>query len=216
MNWSALFVRTGEVIKAHTWDAMASAVQSVRLLKGPGVQLLTTPAGTIISFDPPPISWMHDFKVALTGQKGATIQAGAVNGIPAKINGNPLDPAAGGKPPTLDWTAPRLDEDGYGWVAVEVQLGDKWEVTDAYIVQVADLDTDDGQPAKDSPDTPVGYAGGGTLTLSGRRARHPLAMLRKRKNGIIVSFQITRFDLKHRVYLAGPDSQKGRHFFSPA
>lgn len=218
MNLSDLLVRAGDVIKARTWDAMAAAVQSLRLIKGPGVMLRSTPAGTVISFDPPPISWMHDFKVTLTSQKGATIRPGMVSGKPATINGEPLDPADGSQPPTLQWGAtPQLDDNGYGWIAVEVQLGDKWEVTSAYIVQVADLDTDDGAAANNTASgAPVGYAAGGTLTLSGRRARHPLAMLRQRKNGVIVAFQVTRFDLSHRVSLASPTSTVGRHFFFPA
>ena len=85
------------------------------------------------------------------------------------------------------------------------------------IVQVADLDTEDGV-ALDKGVT--GFSSGGTRTLKGRRARWPLAMIRKRDSGAFALFQVTHFELMHRASIPankdGTPGSGGRHFFFAA
>ena len=75
------------------------------------------------------------------------------------------------------------------------------------MVQVADPNTDDGEPGE-------GTGGnGGAFPLPGRRARYPLAMLRERKDKKLDLYQITFFDLQHRPALGTDRKTAARHFF---
>ena len=82
-----------------------------------------------------------------------------------------------------------------------------WSVEKVEVVQVADPNTPDGELG----DSPGGN--GGAVALPGRRARHPLAMLRERKDGRLDLFQITFFDLQHRAALGADRKSAARHFF---
>lgn len=202
-------VRAGDPVSLRTFAGHGAAAQRNRLFAGPGVRLQSMPGGTIVSFDGNAALWPHPFRVSLGGNS-AVVRAGLVNGIMPKIGTVPLDAATGA--PRLSWTKPKLDKTGRGWLALEVTLGEEWEVTAATIVQVADLDHDAAAAAP--PPTPAGYSSGGSLTLPGRRARHPLALLRQRDSGALVAFQTTHFNLAHRVAVA-PSGDRGRHFFFP-
>ena len=111
-------------------------------------------------------------------------------------------------------TTRRPDRRDRGYLALEATFNEKWEVLSATIVQVADLDTDDGLVPAKASGTP-GYSSGGTLTIKGRRARHPLAVIRKRSSGALMLFQVTHFDLAHRAKVLGTDNARARHFFFP-
>lgn len=185
-----------------------------RLFSGPGVRVRQTPDGPIVRFPGKPVSWAHAWKVTLNGNASAAIAPGMVNGKTPEIDGVPLDD---GTPPMLAWEQLDLDELNRGWIALEVSFDEKWSVLAATIVQVADLDTDDGHarpPGASSANAPAGYIGGGTLTLKGRRARHPLARLRLRDSGQLVRFQVAHFDLQHRAQVKSAGSTVARHFFS--
>lgn len=189
----SLFVKPGQRITAALWNKMAAAARSCRILAGDGVRLRQTPDGTLIScsaWTP----WNHPFKVSLSGTS-ATIGRGLVDGIEPKIKDIPIggDEAEGKGQPKLEIRQPKFDDEGRGWIAVEVTCdGEKWEVTDATIVQVADIKSAD--PLK---------------------GLHPLAMLRDAGNGTMTLFQIEYFNLQHRADVR--ESGKGaRHFFWPA
>lgn len=205
-----LFVRAGALVSARVWNAMAAAVRSLRLIKGPGVRLRWTPAGTFISFDAGTAVWLHPFKVSLVGSDGARIRPGLLNGIRPTVKDVPLDAESA---PVLDLTSQKLDKDGRGWVALEATLDEHWAVKSAAVVQVASLDSDDGSAPENS--TP-GYSIGATFTLSGRRARHPLAMLLRRKGGRLDLYQVTHHSLAHRAAVQSAAAQGARHFFFPA
>lgn len=211
-----LIVRAGQVISIGIWNLLMLFLRGCRLIAGRGVRLDTTPDGTTITFDPGASSrWQHSFRCALQSDYSAVeVGMGLVNGLVPTIADVPLDAV---ETNTLPLAQPRLGNDGRGWIAVECVLGDKWEVLSASIVHVANLDTDTGEPP---PEGVAGFHSGGTLTLPGRRARWPLALLRRRDDGRLVLFQITHFDLMHRAAIAkradGTPGESGRHFFSAA
>lgn len=212
----SLFVREGEVISAKTWNEAMTFLLGCRLQAGRDTRLDSRPDGTTITFDSASNRWPHNFRCVLApGDSGVQVRFGTVNGKVPRIAETPLDAAT---PRPLLWsTAPRLDADGRGWIAVEVTFDAQWGVQSAIIVQVANLDTDTG----DVPKTAIGYWGGGTLTLprlsktTGPRARWPLAMLRRRDTGSLDLFQVTHFSLQHRVSIK-PGETRGRHFFFAA
>lgn len=217
-----VFVRAGELLSAKAWNAALRFILSLRLTAGPGVKLSIGPNGTIISVDRQRFDRSHAFKCALLGAMGVRIQPGLVAGIIPSVGKEPLDEER-----ALLWAKPLFDATGRGWVALEVTFGAKWEVISAQVVQVADLDTLDGLPAKADAAKPPGYAAGAPLTIStgktdkktklvDRRARHPLAMIRKRDNGALVLFQITQHNLNHRAAVQGKDDKIARHFFFAA
>ena len=76
-----------------------------------------------------------------------------------------------------------------------------------FSLQVADPNTPDGEASESHGGS------GGAVALPGGRARHPLAMLRERKDGKLDLFQITFFDLQHRVALGTDYKSATRHFF---
>ena len=202
------FVKRGQPITAPLWNQLCAAVRACRIISGDGVRLRETPDGTIITFDGSDAVFAHPFQVSLVGKEAATIRPGTVNRIDAKIKGVPLAGTDRVPPPVLKFGKPRLDQDGCGFICIEVMCREKdWSVEKIEVVQVADPNTDDGEPGE----SPGGS--GGAVTLPGRRARHPLAMLRERKDGRLDLFQITFFDLQHRPALASDRKTATRHFF---
>ena len=205
------FVKRGQPITAPLWNQLCAAVRACRIISGNGVRLRETPDGTIITFDGGGADFTHPFQVSLVGKEAATIRQGTVNRIDAKIKGVPLAGSGAGRaepPPVLRFGKPRLDQDGRGFICVEVTCREKdWSVEEIEVVQVADPNTPDGEPGE----SPGGS--GGAVALPGRRARHPLAMLRERKDGRLDLFQITFFDLQHRPALAPDRKNAARHFF---
>lgn len=190
----SLFVRPGQPITAALWNKLVAAARSCRILAGDGIRLRQTPDGTLIScstWKP----WNHPFKVSVSGSS-ATIGRGLVNGIEPKIDDVPIggDEATGKGQPKLEFKEPKLGKDGRGWIAVEVTCDKEkqWTVSDATVVQVADLKSDD----------PI-------------KARHPIAMLRKTKGGSLLHFQIEFFNLQHKVDVR-ESGKSARHFFWPA
>lgn len=190
---------------------MRRAVLATRLVAGNGVRLRETPSGTVVSFHGAGGTFSHPWLVSLQGTEAATIRPGTINKVSATIKGKPLDGGeAGDPPPVLNFGKPKVDKEGRGWICAEITCkpGERWIVEKVEIVQVADPDTNDGGPLEGLPN-----ATGGSLPLSGNRARHPLAMLRLRKSGRLDLYQVTFFDLQHRVKLAPDQKTAVRHFF---
>lgn len=193
MNLS-LFVKPGQPITAALWNKLVAAARSCRIISGDGIRLRQTPDGTLIScstWRP----WNHPFKVSMSGTS-ATIGRGLVNGIEPKIKDVSIggDEESGKPQPKLEFTEPKIGKDGRGWIAIEVTCDKEkqWALTAATVVQVADLKSDD--PAK---------------------ARHPLSMLRKSKDGSLSHFQIEFFNLQHKAEVR-ESGKPARHFFWPA
>jgi len=186
----SLFVRPGQRITAALWNKLVADCRGARILAGDGVSLRQTPDGTLIScsiWKP----WNHPFKVSMNGTS-ATVSRGLINGIEPTIKDIPIGGTEKAAPPKLEFKEPKLDEDGRGWIAVEIRCEEeKWTIESAIIVQVDDLETDD--PA---------------------RSRHPLGMLRKQASGDPALFQIEYFNLQHRAEVR--ESGAARHFFWPA
>ena len=89
---------------------------------------------------------------------------------------------------------------------------------DAWTVALVE---EDPAPGMTVPKTPInGYQGGGTRTLSGRRARWPIAELIRRDTGQLALCQVTHFHLLHRANIPaqadGKPGTAGRHFFFAA
>lgn len=202
------FVKRGQPVTAVVWNQLCAAVRACRIISGDGVRVRETPDGTIITFDGQSPDFAHPFQVALQGSDSATIRPGTVNRVDAKIKNVPLAGADQDPPPVLKFGKPQLDDDGRGFICVEVTCREKdWSVEKVEVVQVADPNTPDGEPS----DSHSGE--GGAVALPDRRARHPLAMLRQRKDGKLDVFQITFFDLQHRPALAVDRKTATRHFF---
>jgi hypothetical protein len=92
-------------------------------------------------------------------------------------------------------------------VEITCEPKEQWAVKKAEIVQVADPDTREGEPSEGLNTL------GAAKPLPDNRARHPLAMIRERKGGRLELFQITFFDLQHRVALTADQKTAQRHFF---
>ena len=136
----------------------------------------------------------------------ATFLPATINRIPATIKGVKLNSPT---VPVLDLSKPVFDADGRGWIAAEVTCdpAKEWGVVSVEMVQVADPDTDDGLPG-------TGYnAIGGAKPLSGNRARHPVAMLRRRADGSVDVFDQEYFNLQMRIAFAA-DKTPQRFFFN--
>lgn len=201
-------VRRGQPITAQLWNQLVGVVRACRLISGDGVRLRETPDGTIITFDGGGADFAHPFQVSLVGTDAATIRPGTVNRVDVMIKDVPLAGTDREPPPVLKVGTPMLDQEGRGFICVEVTCREKdWSVEKTEVVQVADPNSDDGGAGEGSGGS------GGAVALAGRRARHPLAMLRQRKDGKLDLFQITFFDLQHRPALAADRKSAARHFF---
>ena len=206
------FVKKGDPITKKVFDQMGVAVRACRILAGPGTRLIYTPQGTIVCFERAQ-SFSCAWQVSLRGSTGATLLPGTINKLPATIGGVPLDGGSAGlPPPVLQWSRLKLDSEGRGWICAEATFdpAKSWAVVKVEIVQVGDPDTDDGSAL---PAGQLANAAGGASPLSGNRARHPLAMLRQRTSGQLDVYQVTCFDLQHRVALAKDQKTATRHFF---
>lgn len=202
------FVKRGQPITAVLWNQLCAAVHACRLIAGDGVRLREMPDGTIITFDGDGAEFVHPFQVSLVGTEAASIRPGTVNKVDAKIKDVPLAGKDGEAPPVLKFGTPMLDDEGRGYICVEVTCREKdWSVEKVEVVQVADPNTDDGEPGEGLGGTTASVA------LSGRRTRYPLAMLRERKDKKLDLYQITFFDLQHRAALGTDRKTATRHFF---
>jgi hypothetical protein len=203
------FVRRGEPITVALWNQLSAAVRACRVIAGDGVRTRETPDGTIINFDGESERFVHPWLVTLIGRESATIRPGTVNRVEGTIKSVPLAGDGTKPPPALKFGQLRLDGERRGWICVEITCEPKeqWAIKKAEIVQVADPDTPDGE-AGDELNTL-----GAAKPLPENRARHPLAMIRERKSGRLDLFQITFFDLQHRVALTADQKTAQRHFF---
>lgn len=202
------FVRKGQPITAALWNQLCAAVRACRLIAGDGVRLREMPDGTIITFDGDGAEFVHPFQVSLIGTEAASVRPGTVNKVDAKIKDVPLAGKEGEAPPVLKFGTPMLDDEGRGYICVEVTCREKdWSVEKVEIVQVADPNTEDGEAGE-------GHSGStASVALPGRRTRYPLTMLRERKDKKLDLYQITFFDLQHRAALGTDRKTATRHFF---
>ena len=140
------FVKRGQPITAILWNQLCAAVRACRIIAGDGVRLREMPDGTILTFDPSGADFVHPFQVALIGTDAASIRPGTVNRVDANIKDVPLAGKAGEAPPVLKFGQPMLDDEGRGYICVEVTCREKdWSVDKVELVQVADPNTDDGE-----------------------------------------------------------------------
>ncbi len=202
------FVKRGQPITAVLWNQLCAAGRANRLIAGNGVRLREMPDGTIITFDGDGAEFVHPFQVSLVGNEAASIRPGTVNRVDATIDDVPLAGKDGDAPPVLKFGQPMLDDEGRGYICIEVTCREKdWSIEKVEVVQVANPSTDDGEAGE-------GHAGStGSVALPGRRTRYPLAMLRERDDGKLDLYQITFFDLQHRAALGTDRKTATRHFF---
>ena len=93
--------------------------------------------------------------------------------------------------PSLDLARPKFNDEGMGWIAVEIEVdADQWKTIKAEIQQVDSLKAD-----------------------TKLKARHPIALLTLPDGGNLDCFQIEYFNLQHRT--DGKDKTPTRHFFWP-
>lgn len=208
-----LFVRAGQLLRIGPWNAMARVVRALRLISGANTRLRNTPDGTVVNFTGATTFWAHPWKATLAGDTEATIRPGLINGVMPTIEGVPLDGGKDGKDvPNLKFNDVKVDAEGKGWLAAEVTCRAKdWSVESIEMVQVADLGTEDGLTLKGVTAEPP--TSGGLPSLSKRRVRAPIAMLRKRKDGTLALFQNVHFNLNHRVQFVTGNTDAPRHFF---
>jgi hypothetical protein len=197
-------VRPGQPITAQLVRQMREAVLATRIRPGAHVRASETREGTILDFDGGGGAFIGAFFVSLSGDNAVAIQPGTINGIPATIKGKALDDEPA---PLLEWRRLKVDSEGRGWIAAEITCDPEagWAVESVEMVQVADLNTDDGAPGL------VTSSSGEARTLEGNRGRFAVAMLRQRADGRLDVYQIAYHSLRHRVAFrtAGPP----RHFF---
>src|SRR3954464_464005 len=179
------FVKRGQPITALLWNQLCAAVRACRIIAGDGVRVREMPDGSIITFDGKGSEFVHPFQVSLVGTEAATIRPGTVNKVDAKIKDVPLAGKDGEAPPVLNFGQPMLDDEGRGYICVELTCREKdWSVEKVGVVQVADPNTDDGEAGEGNSGSTASVA------LPGRRARYPLAMLRERKDKKLDLYQI--------------------------
>ena len=187
----SLFVRPGDKLTAELWNKLVLAVKACTIWPGNGTRIRRTPDGTTISASFSD-DWSHPFYVTYSGNS-CTVSKGLIDGIEPTINGTPIsgDPKNKKPIPVLDVNHPKLDKDGHGWVAIEIEVdAEKWKTTKATIVQVDNLKA-------------------GTKL----KGRHPLAFLTQNEDETIASFQVEFFNLQHRT--DGRDKTPTHHFFWP-
>lgn len=203
-------VSPGDPITVEIWNRARAAVHANRLLSGTGIRLKKTSLGVHVIADLKSQRWPHPFKVALSGLS-ATVSPGFVNGkVEPRIKGVSLfaDPA-----PHLEFPRATWDSEGRSYIALEAAFDDDWSLPadGLTVIQCARFDSlDSDDPGKPPGDSAEITGSGGVPILDGRRARWPLAMLRKRKSGRIDLYQITFGDLQVKVKPSGPDSETGR------
>lgn len=202
--------RAGQELSAAMWEAARAAVRASRVRGGSGIRVKETADGSIISAAEGPATWNHPFRVELLGSR-ARITPGTVNGIEPRIDGVPLSGTDEDPPPVLAWEKLKLGDDGRGYVAIELECDAHWKIAPERltVVQVAEFDTEDGEPFEDQ--SPA--LAGGVPGLPGRRARYPLALLIKRASGAVDAVQIVHFALQHRAAPRTADATIARHFF---
>jgi hypothetical protein len=213
MLFDPLFVRVGQAITEKLWNALLARVAAVRLLPGPGIRLQYTENGTIVSAidtgrGGAPV---HHFRVTLAGDR-LTIRPGLVNGIEPKIGTTPLSGDKKTPQPSLDFRSPKLDGERRGYVALEIQCGPDWQITNVQAVQVAAWETEDGKPAEQGSGQPSAISG--VPGLLNRRVRYPLALIQPDQAGNLEVVQIVHFHLRHHVKPRDLASNVARHFFS--
>jgi hypothetical protein len=215
-------VRAGDPITVGPWNAAAKLFRRLQLVAGKNCRLRSMPRGTIVSFDAKPEIFRGAFYVTLNGIESCTVSFGYVNKVPATIlqGGTRVpvegDPSKNLPVPTLSLRSLKLMPDNTGYIALEVSCSLlNWDVQFVDMVQVADLTTLDGE--YDEEATPQVYAGG-TPTITPRMARHPVARIRRLKDGTLQVKQIVYHNLGHRVNVrnkSDPTINNARHFFFP-
>ncbi len=205
-------VRPGQPITAELWNLARAAHRASLLRSGPGIRLRQTPDGTIISGPDAGPAWDHPFNVSLIDSR-AKITPGTVNGIEPRIDDVPLSGTDDDEPPVIEWDRLNVDDDGRGYIALELTCDEKWKIKPELLtlVQVAYFDSEDGEEPPEGSGGPA--SAGGVPGLSGRRARYPIAMLRQRASGHVDVFQIVHFALQHRAQPRNEAAEVARHFF---
>lgn len=213
---SSFNVKAGDLLRALTWNAAGKILRAMRLIAGWNVRLTETPSGTLINFVASAQIFDHPFRGKLQGINTVFSNYGTINNIPCTIKDSktglqtPLDIKNGSGSPILRWEKLLLDGKGYGWIAAEVTCDEDWHITGVEIVQVADLESEDGKAKLDG--TVTQPSGGGVKGISKRRARWGLMVIfQDPKTTELTLWQNTFANLKHRVRV--DIDGKSYHFF---
>jgi len=209
-----LEVTTGEGWSRTKHNGLLRLCRSNRIFPGPGIKLHTVEKGVIISADFPPAVWEHCWQVSLVDGM-ATIIPGFVNGRIPTISGVPLggDEETKKPDPKLRIIDRLFNAHRMSWICIEVTCTEDWSALEkAEMVQVADISTDDGSDGGGSAKTDLGSMQ--YPSLSKRRSRYPVALLRKSKVGDVRVIDIAHFAVRH-VAKKISDTE-ARHFFQLA
>lgn len=221
-------VRAGDFISVKPWNAARRLFTSLRLIPGKNVRLRTIPnQGTVINFDGDDVSFIGPFHVSLQstekdGPGAAVVTPGFIDTsvMPTTtVDGNDVS-LDDDSDPIFGWQVTRVGADGRGYVALECELDEKDDsIVAAYLVQVADLNTDDGDA---DPNSTIKDQGGtvqlGPASKNGKpRVRWPIAIIRLSGTGDFSCYQYVSSNLQHRSGPAssGTTSAPRRHFFYP-
>jgi hypothetical protein len=194
MNLRDLQVRKGDPI-LPAWKRLLAWAKQFRLEAGKGIRLTRTPNGTYIIAEPPPLSWEHPFKAAVSDDL-ARLLPGTLNQQIPVVQGRPLD---GDPAPAL-----RLREGPNGdlrsWITLEAEVNGESGLTDPGASNAIRI-----VHSREAPSS------------AGLIGRHALAMLVWSADRASVQrvHQITHFNLQHR-FARGAPGRSGRHFFWPA
>ena len=201
----------GEGWSRSKHNGLLRLCRSNQVFSGVGIRLYRVGSGVVVAADFPPVVWVHSWQVSL--QEGeATIEPGFINKKIPTVNGVPLggDEETNKPDPKLKIVDRMFNAQRMSWICVEVTCTEDWlGLTKAEMVQVADISSDDGTATGGSSKTDVGMAQ--SPSLSKRRSRYPVALLRKSKAGDIRVIDIAHFDLQHLAQKI--TDTKARHFF---
>lgn len=213
---ASLLVRPFQNISARLWDLMAAAVTERRIVSGYRTRVHTDPEGTTINLQYPsewPFAWS-----AIVSDERAIVARGTLNGAePVMRDADGRGEMPLGQGPVLAITSGKFDDNGRGYIALEVTIdtSDYQTITKLEVVQCANLTTEKTEPTK-------GYFPAGLTEFAPGQVRYPLVRL-VRQSGV-VGYQQAYFDLQMVALPPQPNLQQGnnlivrnkaRYFFFP-
>jgi hypothetical protein len=207
-----LLVKQGDDYSAEKWDRLVQLNRGNRLYPGRNIRFRVVPGlGTVVNADIPPADFSHPFQCGLNGSE-VQIALGFINTtIIPTIKDVPIggDESTGVQAPVFTVTSEKF-ANGRSYICAEVTCDTDWKAKSAVIVQVPDIASDGAKaPAVKSVQV-AQYP-----SLSNRRTRYPIALLRRNSAGVTRLYQIAYFNVQHLAKSAGaiPTSDTARHFF---